>query len=46
MPAVHDFKTEESLYQAVEKFAYVEYNYVRSHSFNNYATPHEARIAA
>ena len=43
---LHEFKTEESLYQAVEAFAYVEYNYVRPHSFNNYATPHEARISA
>ena len=43
---LHDFKTEESLYQTVEEFAYVEYNYVRPHSFNDYATPHEARVAA
>lgn len=42
---LYDFETEESLYQRVEEFAYVEYNYVRPHSFNNYATPHEARIA-
>ena len=42
---LHEFKTEESLYQTVEEFAYVEYNYVRPHSFNNYATPHEARVA-
>ena len=40
-----DFKTEQSLYQAVEEFAYIEYNYVRPHSYNNYATPHEARTA-
>ena len=43
---LREFQTEESLYQAIEEFAYVEYNYVRPHSFNNYATPHEARIAA
>lgn len=42
---LHDFETEESLYKAVEEFAYVEYNYVRPHSYNNYATPHEARTA-
>ena len=42
---LRDFKTEQSLYQAVEEFAYVEYNYVRPHSYNNYATPHEARTA-
>ena len=42
---LYEFETEEPLYQKVEEFAYVEYNYVRPHSFNNYATPHEARIA-
>ena len=43
---LHEFRTEESLYQMVEEFAYVKYNYVRRHSFNNYATPHEARVDA
>lgn len=43
---LREFKTEEALYQTVEEFAYVEYNYVRPHSFNGYATPHEARVAA
>ena len=43
---LHEFKTEEALYQTVEEFAYVEYNYVRPHSYNGYATPHEARVAA
>lgn len=42
---LYEFETEEALYQKVEESAYVEYNYVRPHSFNNYATPHEARIA-
>ena len=42
---LHDFKTEKSLYQTVEEFKYVEYNHVHPHSFNHYATPHEARIA-
>ena len=42
---LYKFKTEEALYQMVEEFAYVEYNYVRPHSFNGYATPHEARTA-
>jgi transposase InsO family protein len=41
-----EFKTEEALYQTVEEFAYVDYNYVRPHSYNGYKTPHEARIAA
>ena len=31
---------------AVEDFTYVEYNYVRPHSYNGYATPHEARVSA
>ena len=43
---LREFQTEESLYQTIEEFAYVEYNYVRPHSFNNYATPHEARMTA
>ena len=43
---LHEFKTEEALYRAVEEFAYVEYNYVRPHNFNGYATPNEARVAA
>ena len=42
---LHDYETEEALYKAVEEFAYVEYNYVRPHSYNNYLTPHQARIA-
>ena len=43
---LYDFETEEALYQMVEEFAYVEYNYVRPHSFNGYATPNEARRVA
>lgn len=43
---LHEFKTAEALYRAVEEFAYVEYNYVRPHSYNGYATPHEARMVA
>ena len=42
---LYEFRTEEDLYRAVDDFAYVEYNYVRPHSYNGYATPHEARIA-
>jgi len=41
----YDFKTEEALYQKVEEFAYVTYNHVRPHSYNNYRTPFEARYA-
>lgn len=43
---LYDHETEEELYQAVEDFSYVEYNYVCSHSFNGYATLHEARVTA
>ena len=41
---LYEYDEEDALYQAVEEFAYVEYNYVRPHSYNGYATPHEARI--
>ena len=41
---LYEYDEEDALYQAVEDFAYVEYNYVRPHSYNGYATPHEARI--
>ena len=39
----HYYHTEEELYTAVEEFAYVQYNHVRPHSYNNYKTPYEAR---
>ena len=39
----HYYHTEEELYIAVEEFAYVQYNHVRPHSYNNYKTPYEAR---
>ena len=42
---LYEFETEEALYQTVDDFSYVEYNYVRPHSYNGYATPHEARVA-
>ena len=37
------FTTEEELYQALEEYAYVFYNHVRPHSYNNYLTPYQAR---
>lgn len=43
---LYEYDEEDALYQAVEEFAYVEYNYVRPHSYNGYATPHEARASA
>ena len=43
---LYEYETEDALYQAAEDFSYVEYNYVRPHSYNGYATPHQARVAA
>ena len=42
---LYEFSTEESLYQKVEEFAYIDYNHVRPHSFNGYRTPFETRNA-
>ena len=39
---LYEFTTEETLYQKVEEFAYVDYNHVRPHSYNGYRTPYEA----
>ena len=44
LTCLYEYETEEALYQAVEEFAYVEYNHVRPHSFNGYLTPYQARI--
>ena len=41
---LHEYQTEEQLYQAVEEFAYVHYNHVRPHSYNGNRTPYQARI--
>ena len=41
---LHYYHTEEELNVAVEEFAYVWYNHVRPHSYNNYQTPFEARF--
>ncbi len=43
---LYEFTTEETLYQKVEEFAYVDYNHVRPHSYNGYRTPYEARTAS
>ena len=42
----HIYHSEEELYDAVEEFAYVTYNHVRPHSYNQYQTPFEARKKA
>ncbi len=41
----YEFATEEALYRIVEEFAYVDYNYVRPHSYNGYRTLFQARNA-
>ena len=43
---IHDYHTEEELYEAIERFAYIKYNHIRPHSYNGYRTPFEARYAA
>ena len=40
---LHYYHNDEELNKAVEEFAYVRYNHVRPHSYNNYKTPYEAR---
>ena len=42
----HYYRTEEEFYKSTEEFAYVHYNHVRPHSYNNYKTPFEARYWA
>ena len=42
----HYYHSEEELYSSVEEFAYVHYNHIRPHSYNNYKTPFEARYGA
>ncbi|MBW7571907.1 integrase core domain-containing protein [Caproiciproducens sp. AGMB10547] len=38
-----NFRTDEELAHAVSEIAYVWYNQVRPHSYNDYRTPYEAR---
>ncbi len=40
---LHDYHTDEELESSIEEFAYVTYNHVRPHSYNDYHTPFEAR---
>ena len=42
---LHYYHNDEELNTAIEDFAYIWYNYVRTHAFNNYKTPYEARYA-
>lgn len=37
------YKTEEEIYKSIEEFAYIWYNHVRPHSYNDYMTPNEKR---
>lgn len=40
---LHEYSDEDTLYRAIEEFAYVTYNHVRPHSHNGYLTPFEKR---
>ncbi|MCE2144701.1 transposase [Streptococcus thermophilus] len=40
----HRYDTIEELDQAINDFAYVWYNQIRLHSYNNYLTPLEKRL--
>ncbi len=40
---LHNYHRDEDLNTAIEEFAYVWYNHLRPHSYNNYKTPFEAR---
>ena len=41
----HHYHSDSDLYSSIEEFAYVQYNHIRPHSYNNYKTPFEARFA-
>ena len=43
---LHFYHTDEELNTAIEDFAYIWYNHVRPHSYNNYKTPFQARYVA
>ena len=38
---LHYYHTDEELNSSIEEFAYITYNHVRPHSYNNYKTPFE-----
>ena len=38
-----NFRTEEELTHAISEYAYVWYNQIRPHSYNDYQTPYEVR---
>ena len=40
---LHEYKSGNELISSIEDFAFVWYNHVRPHSFNDYKTPFEAR---
>ena len=42
----HEYDTESALYEAIEHYAYQEYNMERPHTFNNGKTPFQARYCA
>ena len=40
---LHYYHTDEELNTSIEEFAYIWYNHVRPHTYNDYRTPFEAR---
>lgn len=42
---LHYYHTDDELYSSIEEFAYVTYNHVDPHSYDDYKTPFEARNA-
>jgi putative transposase len=40
---LHYYHSDKELNTAIDEFAYVWYNHVRPHSYNDYKTPYEAR---
>ena len=42
----HYYRSEEQLYMAVSDFAFLWYNHIRPHSFNNGKTPFQKRFSA
>lgn len=39
---LYEFKTESSLYRAMEDFSFVKYYHVRFHNYNGYRTPYQS----
>lgn len=40
---LHNYYTDKEINDSIDEFAYIHYNHVRPHSYNDYRTPFEAR---